>query len=460
MPRIVSALLVITALHSVVADSATDDDKHTYNVIQNHVPVQFAFDPARDHVVVLHIQKTGGSDLGTTFLALKSSLGCTHWSNRSAADFIADELKRDPASQEWTQPGAFNCPASNDAQKDWNQPESLSSVRSQWLIARATVGWPCGKHPSVARLVSCITGWMAESPLVAHPESEEWRKTSHFESAKHLAHLSTHSRVTAGAKNIFIVTILRDPVTRYVSEFLHTTSGWSRRNDGLDDAMLHDDRALIASDFYCNGTAIPRLPSCRDWAAQRTSKNRESLITRGKLLADLGMTDRSATIQHRKQEFEKNHADGEINDVLKNQMFQDSFTLDEFIDCPYNTASNRQTRMLSFQPCADSGTEIDEVSDVIIAFQTINALPYFAFEEYPVQSAELLEWTFGIKIDPIIRNEQPHESVTPIALAQLSDDVKDRIKKINQLDVLLYEHAAKVFKTRLAQCASCSDLPI
>ncbi len=157
--------------------------RQTYGPPPNHRIFNFQ----TDVFVLIHIQKTGGTNFAGSLLSMRTpnQSHCRHWSGKA----ISSEFNTTTKGIDY-KPGAFSCPHNDsDFPRNWNEVESRESVKSQWLISRLTTGWPCGAHPSLIQLQVCLE------------ELKPAYGAQHF------------------------VTILRDPVHRFLSEFLHTITG-------------------------------------------------------------------------------------------------------------------------------------------------------------------------------------------------------------------------------------------
>ncbi|XP_007258715.2 heparan-sulfate 6-O-sulfotransferase 2 isoform X1 [Astyanax mexicanus] len=102
--------------------------------------------------------------------------------------------------------------------------------RETWLFSRFSTGWSCGLHADWTELTNCVPAVMGNREPV-----------------------ETHR--TAPSRNYYYITILRDPVWRYLSEWRHVQRGATWK------ASLH----------MCDGRAptVAELPSCYqgdDWS--------------------------------------------------------------------------------------------------------------------------------------------------------------------------------------------------
>lgn len=145
----------------------------------------------QDVVVFLHIQKTGGTTFGK---------------------HLVEDLDIDPPCE---------CIAKNSGRK---RCDCLTKNREVWLFSRYSTGWKCGLHADWTELKDCVDSWF---------QTEHGKKNRRY----------------------FYITILRDPVQRFLSEWIHV----SKRRATWKTASLK-----------CNGreATLDEVPFCfnrEDW---------------------------------------------------------------------------------------------------------------------------------------------------------------------------------------------------
>ena len=125
-------------------------------------------------------------------------------------------------------------------------------------------------------------------------------------------------------------------------------------------------------------------------------------------------------------------------------------SLQEFMDCPYNLASNRQTRMLadlSLVGCYNvSAMNEDERWAVLLRSAKRNLLDmaFFGLTEYQRKTQYLFERTFRLAfIAPFTQLNG-----TRAASMEVPTETQGRIRQLNQWDVELYEYARDLFPQR------------
>ncbi|XP_043547396.1 heparan-sulfate 6-O-sulfotransferase 3-B [Chiloscyllium plagiosum] len=224
--------------------------------------------------------------------------------------------------------------------------------RESWLFSRFSTGWSCGLHADWTELVNCVPA------LMENPQQRD-----------------TH-------RNFYYITMLRDPVSRFLSEWRHVQRGATWR------ASLH----------MCDGrTPTPdELPTCYvgdDWSG---------------------------------------------------------CSLQEFMDCPYNLANNRQVRMLadlSLVGCYNVSTMgASRRNEILLhsAKTNLKDMAFFGLTEFQRKTQCLFERTFQLKfISPFTQlNSTRAASVT------LDRQTRRHIEQLNFLDVQLYDYAKDLFLQR------------
>ncbi|KAG9351332.1 hypothetical protein JZ751_022579, partial [Albula glossodonta] len=227
------------------------------------------------------------------------------------------------------------------------------SKRETWLFSRFSTGWSCGLH---AELTSCVPSRM---------DTERQSKM-----------------LKVPSRNYYYITILRDPVSRYLSEWRHIQRGVTWK------ASLH----------VCDGRAptLAELPSCYlgdDWSG---------------------------------------------------------CSLEEFMDCPFNLANNRQTRMLadlSLVGCYNVSAMSEQERGATLlesAKHNLKDMAFFGLTEFQRKTQFLFERTFRLSfITPFTQLNG-----TRAASVEVGPEVWQRIRELNRWDVELYEYARDLFLQR------------
>jgi heparan sulfate 6-O-sulfotransferase HS6ST1 len=135
--------------------------------------------------------------------------------------------------------------------------------------------------------------------------------------------------------------------------------------------------------------------------------------------------------------------------------------LDRFMTCPTNLAINRMTLMLADLSLIDCRLPtINSSSDARIVLESakrnLQDLAFFGLLDQQLTSQSMFEFTFNIRFRySFLQLNRTHSTV---AQQQLSFDTIDRIRKLNYLDVQLYEFAEQLLSTRL-KLRALSHLP-
>ncbi|XP_044141473.1 heparan-sulfate 6-O-sulfotransferase 3-like [Bufo gargarizans] len=184
------------------------------------------------------------------------------------------------------------------------------------------------------------------------------------------------------AMNFYYITMLRDPVSRYLSEWKHVQRGATWK------ASLH----------VCDGRSPTpdELPTCYlgdDWSG---------------------------------------------------------VTLQEFMDCSYNLANNRQVRMLadlSLVGCYNlTLMNESERNDILLqsAKNNLKNMAFYGLTEFQRKTQYLFERTFNLKfISPFTQF-----NTTRASNVDIDEWSRERIKELNYLDMQLYEYAKDLFLQR------------
>ena len=290
-----------------------------------HKPFQINFDmDGQDIIVFLHIQKTGGSIFGKHLVFdLQLERPC---------------ICRDPEL-------ALRCSCMRPR------------TNTIWLFSRYSIGWPCGTHAGWTELQPCVPKYV---------ESKEGKNPS---------------------RKFYYITIIRDPVTRLVSEYRHHQRG----------AIWKNTRHFCNGRFATN-EELPDPPcfSADEWSKTTLEKfiNCPSNLARNRqtrMLADLTL-----------------------------------------VNC-YNV----------------SGMSRAERERIMLASakQNLQSMAYFALTEYQTESQFLFERTFGLSF---ARSFEQRSSTNSIDFTEeLNNTTLQRIRDVNSLDMELYAYAKDLFLRRV-----------
>ncbi|NWV79063.1 H6ST3 sulfotransferase, partial [Dasyornis broadbenti] len=316
----------------------------------------------RDVIVFLHIQKTGGTTFGR--------------------HLVRNIHLEQPC---YCRAGQKKCACHRpDGDKD------------TWLFSRFSTGWSCGLHADWTELTSCVPaamerrGCAGNRTLRSVPAFQileigscpAQRLPCPLSGGPEHPGCPVCSNTRAGSRNFYYITMLRDPVSRYLSEWKHVQRGATWKTS------LH----------MCDGRSPTpdELPTCYegdDWSG---------------------------------------------------------VSLQEFMDCSYNLASNRQVRMLadlSLVGCYNL-TFMNESERNMILLQSaknnLKNMAFFGLTEFQRKTQYLFERTFNLKfISPFTQF-----NVTRASNVDIGEDVRQRIEELNFLDMQLYEYAKDLFLQR------------
>lgn len=343
-----SGLLLSTGTaKSVAVGGAGDRDVSVINISDSLTRQKLNFDPyGTDTLVFIHIQKTGGTDF------LRHLITATK--NGKYLCSLPDDTQRGINDNSLGPKGVFGrgimCP------RDRANPRG-----EQWLVSEKNLGWICQLHTSYSEFKVCI-------PKLKDPRINV---NSHF----------------------FYSTVLRHPVLRYMSEYLHV-----RRN------------ATWAKRRICGGkkvNTVSEMPPC-----YRGYYSRKPWL-----------------------------------DV----------TIEKFMSCSSNWANNRQTRMLSDLEslgCYGNKLHPPEEKDKLMlqsAKDNLRNFAFFGLTEYQYQTRLLFEKLFGIRLK-LETQQRPMSTLHSAPILQNlwnNSQLYDKIAKVNKLDMELYEYALELFSERV-----------
>ncbi|XP_012256097.2 heparan-sulfate 6-O-sulfotransferase 2 [Athalia rosae] len=222
-----------------------------------------------------------------------------------------------------------------------------------WLFSRYSTGWKCGLHADWTELTSCVDSELNKM------EGE------------------------GVSRRYFYITIIRDPIARYLSEFRHVQRGATWRG----------------ARHWCGGIQanIPQCFSGANWQG---------------------------------------------------------VTLEEFMQCPHNLASNRQTRMLadlSVVGCYNSTLNNSERDRLMLASakHNLQSMPFFMLTEFQKVGQYSFEETFGMRF--AVAFEQHNVTLSSATMATLTKEQIESVEQLNRLDLELYRYAKEVVFERFTR---------
>ncbi|NXA88030.1 H6ST2 sulfotransferase, partial [Melanocharis versteri] len=265
--------------------------------------------------------------------------------------------------------------------------------RETWLFSRFSTGWSCGLHADWTELTNCVPSVVdSKKEVRLRPSRKAFGEVLPAQSpvSRHTRSLdcvdspSEHNTMGCSSLglNFYYITILRDPVSRYLSEWRHVQRGATWK------ASLH----------VCDGRSptTEELPSCYtgdDWSG---------------------------------------------------------CSLQEFMDCPYNLANNRQVRMLSdlsLVGCYNLSVMPEEQRNKVLldsAKENLKRMAFFGLTEFQRKTQYLFEKTFNMNfISPFTQYNS-----TRASSVEIDRQTQQRIEALNFLDMELYDYAKDLFLQR------------
>ena len=310
------------------------------NMINKTIPLshkhslhEFNITNPGDVIVFLHMQKTGGS----------------HFENELVRNIVDHSC-----------PGQLIKLRNKDEPVWRNHRCHKQGTVENWIFTRRTVGWPCGVHSDYTTLKLCIPKYLSSSLGYAN-----W--------------------------NLFYITSLRDPISRFISEYLHVKRGANWPVYAIDCSLLNKTHFILGV-FH-------------------------------------------ETVQPQCEFF--------VND-------RDSISMEDFLDCDNNPAINRMTHMLAGYDTSEcppnSILSTQEMEQIVLktAKYNLENMAYFGILEYLQESYQLFENIFSVKFV----NYPDFKDSASGSLAFTSQQLQ-AIQTVNHLDLDLYNWAVRLLKDRI-----------
>ncbi|XP_054714898.1 heparan-sulfate 6-O-sulfotransferase 2-like [Uloborus diversus] len=307
--------------HPFAADSDSSRSKSKFSFEDMLKDRGFRFDiKGSDVIVFLHIQKTGGTAFGR--------------------HLVSDLALEKPCS---CKHGRKKCKCA--------RPDSEGR---SWLFSRYSTGWKCGLHADWTELTNCVDSAMDQTEK---------------ESSK---------------RRYFYITLLRDPVARFLSEYRHVQRG----------ATWKTARHLCGGRTPTN----EELPPCfdgKDWSDVTLQqfincKSNLAMNRQTRMLADLTL-----------------------------------------VGCYNQSIMPRRQR---------------EVMMLASAKQNLQRMAFFGLCEFQKLSQYLFENTFHLKFRQPF--QQLNETRSSLTLNEITEKELQQIQNLNKLDLELYDFAKKLLMER------------
>ena len=397
-----------TRINATMKAHGTDQAPHIAELSRKVVPVpsfMVSFDPyAMDTMVYMHIQKTEGSEFLEHLVVAQIPLEQIKLSNGSKMllpSIILSWSKLGPVINKsqgiplcrtsptggWKRSGDYLgngstvimhhelCP------RDWEHPNG-----DTWLVSEKTTAWACGVHAFYTDFKKCL-----QNPFIFNDNAQMMYKDS-------VTRLSEHNR-------FHYVVILRHPLLRYISEYLHVSRGacWAR-----EDKCIRRSRKWIWRIFDPWRLKCPENLQCR-------------------------------------------------KDIV--EKFLDNLTLEKFLRCTESWSVNRMTLSLAdheLATCWDKKKYSRKQRDQILlasAKSTLSNISYFGLNEFIAESGLLFEKTFGLILKNPIHGQPLNNSKAGQFISSLIQKkeigVFKKVIQNNLLDLELYEYALDIFRTQM-----------
>jgi len=294
-----------------------------------------------DTIVFLHIQKTGGSYFLTKLYTLDVGTPC-------------QQTKRKSLSKEFS-----FCPRPGG-----------SPYKDTWIFSTKTFGWVCGVHPTWTEYKDCVPTIMDQ-------------------------------KLGARKRQYMYITILRHPVARFASEYLHAKRGatWFHRHKCRNSVMSPDQVPPCYKGYYDRESwpdlTFEKFISC----PYNQGINRQTIM-----LADLTL-----------------------------------------IGCYRNMRSLTKTH-----------------KDTLLASAKLNLkrnFTNFAVNEYLSESQILMEHQFGRKFLENFegKDNERMKSGDLVTYIFKNKELYDKVVELNHLDMELYKYALELFSSRLTALGGMLD---
>ena len=350
--------------------------------------VQVPFDPyGTDTMVYVHVQKTGGSEFLEHLVMAQMPLERVRLGNDSGElpepepSLQAIPLCRTSPIGGWLRkdghlangPGVMIhhelCP------RDWDD-----RFGDTWLVSEKTTAWSCGVHPFYTDFNKCLQNATAFNQYVAKRYK---RRVMRLSKENHFHY----------------VVILRHPLLRYISEYLHVLRGacWPRRTGSCSSSGATRKKFIFPDRLKCK------------------------------------------------------------KDIVKK--FAKNMTLEKFANSTNSWSINRMTLSLATDyklvNCWDKKECSREQRDqqlLTSAKSNLRNFSYFGLNEFIAESGTLFEKTFGMVLKNPIQTQPFNVSRAGQLIGSITFEDNSTYKKVvrnNLLDLELYEYALELFRTRL-----------
>jgi hypothetical protein len=351
-------LIVIICLLTILYYNLLLNEQSTSLTISKSSFIQFesnqvhefsqGFDINKNVLIFVHAQKTGGSDFDRGIIKhlLVQDKKTKQW--KKACRNVSTSESFDTFQARRVKFKKFEC-AQETTSHGYNESRN-------WYFSRQTFGWSCGLHADFSQIKKCVPKF--------YPNRNPKHDFRYF-------------------------TILREPVKRFISEWLHVRRGatWLRKPLSLEQQCLNDHykKCFKGTKNWSNVT-LKEFISCKS----NLAKNRQT-----RMLAN----------------------------------FDSKFTTCDYLN---QSSIEKDTELLKR---AKSSLE--------------NQMTFFALNEFQYFSMILFQKTFNdlFRFDEDFK--QSNSSLSETILKALDSNIVTQIENINDLDLKLYKFAVNLFFKRL-----------
>nr|CAH7724330.1 unnamed protein product [Callosobruchus chinensis] len=269
-----------------------------------------------------------------------------------------------------------------------------------WLFSRYTTGWKCGLHADWTELTSCVDRKLDELEEVVK-------------------------------RRYFYVTLLREPISRYLSEFRHVQRGATWRG----------------SRHFCKGRPVTEkeLPPCYEGENWGGVELDEFIACKSNLAAN-----RQTRIHNTRNKNNLMQPRGRIEKTKLIGIDLYNLLPLSITNLPINLFERKiKTVLKQLAPYSINDFKIHLKDNAGFAKKNLQSMAFFGLTEYQKISQYIFEETFNLRFS--IPFEQNNSTVSSSTITTLTPEQTERIAELNSLDIELYSFAKKLLFARFEQ---------
>jgi hypothetical protein len=178
---------------------------YNHSIFDNLTIEKVEFNITKDLIAFLHIPKTGGTDFEIKLVSNLTRFNQRLKNVTNACEFKPNEVidQKLKLNQYYSK---YYC--GRHLKYNVRRPDSM---QNSWLFSRYTYGW--GLRWSCKRLFCIFFVFGKKSPFLGNVHSDYAKLKNCMPNVR---------KINSFLRNIHIITILRDPKLRYISEYIHT----------------------------------------------------------------------------------------------------------------------------------------------------------------------------------------------------------------------------------------------